>query len=246
MEFGSSPLARGAQLAAILVSETARLIPAGAGSTWWGSFLRFYVSAHPRWRGEHIIGGIATAVAGGSSPLARGALLVVCLIGLVRRLIPAGAGSTDSQMKIALSDPAHPRWRGEHSNRSANAFDMPGSSPLARGAHILQLLELRGQRLIPAGAGSTQREPRPVDEAPAHPRWRGEHMIWLRCPMMGSGSSPLARGALWVVIWGFLSFRLIPAGAGSTLSELWFVEPLSRFYFNLFLSPEARGKQNSD
>ena len=63
---------------------------------------------------------------------------------------------------------------------------------------------------------------------------------------MVSGSSPLARGALNAELLQRARDRLIPAGAGSTLSELWFVEPLSRFYFNLFLSPEARGKQNSD
>ena len=36
---------------------------------------------------------------------------------------------------------------------------------------------------------------------------------------------------------------LIPAGAGSTLSELWFFEPLGQFYFNLF-SPPPTGLAN--
>ena len=73
----------------------------------------------------------------------------------------------------------------------------------------------------------------------AHPRWRGEHSLPSSWASALLGSSPLARGARFFIAGGIAKVRLIPAGAGSTLSELWFLEPLSRFYFNLFLQPEG-------
>ena len=60
---------------------------------------------------------------------------------------------------------------------------------------------------------------------------------------VGYGSSPLARGALRVLDGYSWLLRLIPAGAGSTLSELWFFEPLGQFYFSLF-SPPPTGLAN--
>ncbi len=58
-----------------------------------------------------------------------------------------------------------------------------------------------------------------------------------------AGSSPLARGAPCPYPPRPAFRRLIPAGAGSTLSELWFFEPLGQFYFNLF-SPPPTGLAN--
>ena len=58
-----------------------------------------------------------------------------------------------------------------------------------------------------------------------------------RAPLAACGSSPLARGAHTAHGIQCGVFRLIPAGAGSTLSELWFFEPLGQFYFNLFYLP---------
>ena len=57
------------------------------------------------------------------------------------------------------------------------------------------------------------------------------------------GSSPLARGAHAATPSAGPRGGLIPAGAGSTLSELWFFEPLGQFYFNLF-SPPPTGLAN--
>ena len=172
---GSSPLARGALLPHHAIGKGYRLIPAGAGSTCRQCRASEPLQAHPRWRGEHLREDHATFIAGGSSPLARGARsrLATSQVGL--RLIPAGAGST-----AELVFP-----------RSAAV----GSSPLARGA-------LPGRRsggycrgLIPAGAGSTSSPPKRPKASAAHPRWRGEHWIDSRAGLRETGSSPLARGA---------------------------------------------------
>ena len=91
-----------------------RLIPARAGNTSEALNRTTLASAHPRSRGEHF--GVDTVQFGapGSSPLARGTLLLAGL-GLARgRLIPARAGNTAEASLSAIPNSAHPRSRGEH------------------------------------------------------------------------------------------------------------------------------------
>ena len=93
---GSSPLARGAPFGADAGADSGGLIPARAGSTSTLPNERRHRRAHPRSRGEHILVIVAVQIAGGSSPLARGALEVEVLELLGTGLIPARAGSTSS------------------------------------------------------------------------------------------------------------------------------------------------------
>ncbi len=94
---GSSPLARGAPGQAGLDALDGRIIPARAGSTrprprpWQGS------GDHPRSRGEHGLYVNGRTAPAGSSPLARGALLLGGDGGEQGRIIPARAGSTSSR-----------------------------------------------------------------------------------------------------------------------------------------------------
>ena len=53
-----------------------RLIPAHAGSTSFSLPFPDILSAHPRSRGEHLIGSVLVLLLTGSSPLTRGAQLV--------------------------------------------------------------------------------------------------------------------------------------------------------------------------
>ncbi|SNV92133.1 Domain of uncharacterised function (DUF2825) [Corynebacterium urealyticum] len=94
-----------------------------------------------------------------------------------------------------------------------------GSSPLARGAHDRLRQNLPRGRLIPAGAGSTAGLALGASRPGAHPRWRGEHPTFSPPFSGGSGSSPLARGALLGRGDLTLQARLIPAGAGSTQAQ---------------------------
>ncbi len=91
---GSSPLVRGAPVAAILMVGMAGIIPARAGST-QPLVLEITTNGdHPRSCGEHSAIGLALSTILGSSPLVRGArhnkASSVTFIGI----IPARAGST--------------------------------------------------------------------------------------------------------------------------------------------------------
>ncbi|SNV92125.1 Domain of uncharacterised function (DUF2825) [Corynebacterium urealyticum] len=213
---GSSPLARGAHIPRCVHKPRLRLIPAGAGSTTPQSRCRACEWAHPRWRGEHRRRITKPALPCGSSPLARGAPTLRESIDVAPGLIPAGAGSTRGSKRARCAPPAHPRWRGEHSRvRIARALPA-GSSPLARGALLQHHVDRRRGGLIPAGAGSTLPRPVRVSSPGAHPRWRGEHCWFLLWSSRLAGSSPLARGALRVILQPPPHGGLIPAGAGST------------------------------
>ena len=131
--------------------------------------------AHPRWRGEHLPRAWVSALSYGSSPLARGARVQTGHRAVCPGLIPAGAGSTRWPFPRAASQPAHPRWRGEHLLIGTAASTIYGSSPLARGAPADFSQTSNNLGLIPAGAGSTYPVRPAGQRTQAHPRWRGEH-----------------------------------------------------------------------
>ena len=153
--YGSSPLTRGALQLLVRPFADARLIPAHAGSTWWGSACAPRVRAHPRSRGEHASTFKVTVCASGSSPLTRGALLPPGAAPYRRGLIPAHAGSTVVGQGLCWASRAHPRSRGEHNLVDTNTNYAVGSSPLTRGAHCVLDGGVNSCGLIPAHAGST-------------------------------------------------------------------------------------------
>ncbi len=71
-------------------------------------------------------------------------------------------------------------------------------------------------RFIPAGAGNTPYLSDRTRDNPVHPRWRGEHAKPRRRGGCNTGSSPLARGTLDVLLVAAIADRFIPAGAGNT------------------------------
>ena len=94
---GSSPLARGALVFNAVCFFISGLIPARAGSTPWFSSLVLFYWAHPRSRGEHLVVFVLGVLVLGSSPLARGAQILVAVHVEGLGLIPARAGSTPPQ-----------------------------------------------------------------------------------------------------------------------------------------------------
>ena len=135
--FGSSPLARGTLAIRSGHSQRFRLIPARAGNTGRVQVRVLCIAAHPRSRGEHNLSSHAHNYAAGSSPLARGTRPAQAPRGSSWRLIPARAGNTAVIMQGRGCAAAHPRSRGEHGLRFSFFYLFNGSSPLARGTHLL-------------------------------------------------------------------------------------------------------------
>ena len=91
-----------------------------------------------------------------------------------------------------------------------------GSSPLARGLHVDSQQRPAPARIIPARAGFTCRPGRRPGRRTDHPRSRGVYRPLPPGRHRRSGSSPLARGLLFMVRIPFLRGGIIPARAGFT------------------------------
>ena len=115
---GSSPLVRGA-LAPVYRRVRGRgIIPACAGSTDRHPHGGRAEKDHPRLCGEHDRQGTELLRGTGSSPLVRGARLLLCVDGYQARIIPACAGSTPCSALRCPSSRDHPRLCGEHEGRT--------------------------------------------------------------------------------------------------------------------------------
>ena len=213
---GSSPLARGTRQSGAGKLTRRGLIPARAGNTGRVAVTGGVRRAHPRSRGEHRLSAHLYFDLPGSSPLARGTLTggapAICRVGL----IPARAGNTCFRLSVRLASRAHPRSRGEHLKIWSGPPVVRGSSPLARGTHVL-VHEGRGRvGLIPARAGNMEEPPPTPPVKWAHPRSRGEHRSHQNRGCRPTGSSPLARGTPFCPVLGEVFPGLIPARAGNT------------------------------
>ncbi len=152
---GSSPPARGPQELFVPIGGRHGLIPACAGTTQTAYPPGSWRRAHPRLRGDHLNQLLQGRNYEGSSPPARGPLLM-CIHSVNRmRLIPACAGTTYPSKLSPLRLAAHPRLRGDHPGAPAQCTDPRGSSPPARGP--LRAVFRRWRRVA------------------AHPRLRGDH-----------------------------------------------------------------------
>ena len=193
---GSSPHTRGAPSRGSHTSAWTGIIPAYAGSTNLPTAGDDKAADHPRIRGEHCFAAIDGSGVEGSSPHTRGAPLGGVQMGVLRRIIPAYAGSTRFWQFLAVRSRDHPRIRGEHFQLGAD-----------------QRCQLR---IIPAYAGSTESFPYTLTVLADHPRIRGEHSGKRRRPRLLLGSSPHTRGARRRARHGRYRPGIIPAYAGST------------------------------
>ncbi len=175
----------------------------------------------------------------GSSPLARGTLILYCLPPLLFGLIPARAGNTPLTTFGFEAIRAHPRSRGEHRVKAWIGGTLPGSSPLARGTRCFRMVSRHGLGLIPARAGNTPAANAPVAQPGAHPRSRGEHIGTRFTGENVQGSSPLARGTLRQLERAKPHVGLIPARAGNT-HRVRSGHPMSRAH------PRSRGEHKGD
>ena len=113
---GSSPRARGTPFQGRGCRQSARFIPACAGNTSASMTPTISASVHPRVRGEHPHQKQRPDWDFGSSPRARGTLLVDHARWVGARFIPACAGNTRGQSFCTTCWPVHPRVRGEHTS----------------------------------------------------------------------------------------------------------------------------------
>ena len=137
---GSSPQVRGKPADKWLRVSLSRLIPAGAGKTHRNSNATYGNAAHPRRCGENDGTAASTDAPCGSSPQVRGKLLICTESSFFFRLIPAGAGKTDTFTSSSLAVAAHPRRCGENAYSPFSWSTRHGSSPQVRGKHGLILL----------------------------------------------------------------------------------------------------------
>ena len=130
---GSSPRSRGTRASAPPCPAAWGFIPALAGNTRKGRRWSFWLSVHPRARGEHMVSEQFRICLGGSSPRSRGTHPRFRGWVARRRFIPALAGNTAASAAFHAPHTVHPRARGEHAPVFAPRSLRNGSSPRSRG-----------------------------------------------------------------------------------------------------------------
>ena len=120
-------------MAAAKTATGDRIIPARAGFTWDSRLPEETAADHPRSRGVYLRPGRAYWWRVGSSPLARGLLVVEWGSKEIVGIIPARAGFTSGHEGACRLPQDHPRSRGVYSGFYENEEVLAGSSPLARG-----------------------------------------------------------------------------------------------------------------
>ena len=151
-----------------------RIIPARAGFTPVGDSIMAAVPDHPRSRGVYPMASFTRE--------------------LRDRIIPARAGFTWRRRTGSPRSEDHPRSRGVYATNHTANFNLPGSSPLARGLRRPRRPAPCRGRIIPARAGFTRGRAGSRRRPGDHPRSRGVYPRGLRWCAAVRGSSPLARG----------------------------------------------------
>ena len=236
---GSSPRVRGKGRAGASPPAPAGIIPAGAGKRpcivassrpsrdhprGCGEKLTVFGvlgggGDHPRGCGEKGTRGALEGVRGGSSPRVRGKVTSNLLGRRCLGIIPAGAGKSFNLLIVGSWDEDHPRGCGEKGQSGSAAGGSQGSSPRVRGKDTANRLQVKEERIIPAGAGK-RLHPRQRPEASAdHPRGCGEKGQNNNFTCSHLGSSPRVRGKGSSPIQLLLNSGIIPAGAGKSQSS---------------------------
>ena len=155
LKMGSSPLARGLPGQGHSGRPELWIIPARAGFTSTTTSSSRTAQDHPRSRGVYHRREVLIRGWRGSSPLARGLRRGTARPRRGWRIIPARAGFTRSAPESSPRLRDHPRSRGVYTVTARPESNFLGSSPLARGLHILHGARISATRIIPARAGFT-------------------------------------------------------------------------------------------
>ena len=213
---GSSPLARGLQPSSSESHHNYGIIPARAGFTRFPNAASSAAADHPRSRGVYFQPAYSSHPHKGSSPLARGLPELGPRRCKRRRIIPARAGFTTGACIVVGHYWDHPRSRGVYVDGALRGGRCRGSSPLARGLHVVDDDDRRASGIIPARAGFTWPVPSSAGSRADHPRSRGVYYSTPTRSTVSVGSSPLARGLPPGRRGRVGGGRIIPARAGFT------------------------------
>ena len=237
---GSSPLARGLRGVRPAPDSESGIIPARAGFTAAATPSARPSPDHPRSRGVYYEREGKKPDMPGSSPLARGlrperghlrphlriiparAGFTPCAAGGWRptwRIIPARAGFTLFDSSGREVAPDHPRSRGVYWAAFVRPPLASGSSPLARGLHLISPPREGSLGIIPARAGFTASGGTTSAPPRDHPRSRGVYGKTFMEAGQEGGSSPLARGLPRLHTGRVSRQRIIPARAGFTMVD---------------------------
>ena len=190
--------------------------PARAGFTHRPSSRPTVHRDHPRSRGVYPFRPAAVQFSVGSSPLARGLPNQTGLALVGSGIIPARAGFTQGRTVRTRTGTDHPRSRGVYTVCDAPYIVVCGSSPLARGLRTGIGTSCLSCGIIPARAGFTSAVARPTRPPSDHPRSRGVYLMSALLPVIQQGSSPLARGLLFIRALYVRDDGIVPARAGFT------------------------------
>ena len=155
----------------------------------------------------------------GSSPRARGTGNCANDRWTFRRFIPACAGNSWAPSTTPTAASVHPRVRGEQGTILNQVSAGTGSSPRARGTASAPRWPPAETRFIPACAGNSPRRRRCTTTRPVHPRVRGEQARHHRRCGKHLGSSPRARGTVFLAAQVRVHGRFIPACAGNSPAD---------------------------
>ena len=167
---GSSPRMRGKRFENRQIVRRQRIIPAHAGQTDRPASSSTTRSDHPRACGANVSGFPSRDVNAGSSPRMRGKPMLAIVRHLRVRIIPAHAGQTSSLLLSILPTSDHPRACGANTAARPSPWSTCGSSPRMRGKPIINRVDGRSRRIIPAHAGQTSPSPTLGVPCPDHPR----------------------------------------------------------------------------
>ena len=171
-----------------------RIIPAHAGQTDRPASSSTTRSDHPRACGANVSGFPSRDVNAGSSPRMRGKPMLAIVRHLRVRIIPAHAGQTSSLLLSILPTSDHPRACGANTAARPSPWSTCGSSPRMRGKPIINRVDGRSRRIIPAHAGQTFGCFLVIIYSTDHPRACGANSTVILGSLTGFGSSPRMRG----------------------------------------------------
>ena len=193
-----------------------RIIPARAGQTMPLLKASALLSDHPRACGANIGGRVPGDVPAGSSPRVRGKQSGRWRPASRRRIIPARAGQTITDVKTNLGRTDHPRACGANVRVQISQTLIEGSSPRVRGKRFFCSRFSPATRIIPARAGQTSSSAFFFSSSADHPRACGANLALEVPELVEIGSSPRVRGKPIHIALDDVTHRIIPARAGQT------------------------------